>query len=277
MHRSLVGLPRDESVRSIAADALDVIVDLNGHTLNSGLPILAHRVAPVQVCAWRRAAPATAHGRRRPGDRAARAADVLPGVLGDDSRAVHRLLRRRRSLNARRARAALLGVAGERGGGPPARARAHACAGGHGALPRTQALMRWTLFVTDFRALMPRLPHLGRNVWNSSSNAPGAVPPMLAADDATRAAHGLPAVARGAGAGPPRRGPSLLEGATAPRLSAGRLGARRLPFVFGVLSNFQKIDPAVFDVWCAILRRVPHAVLWLQRHNAAQVRAWRGM
>jgi predicted O-linked N-acetylglucosamine transferase (SPINDLY family) len=42
-------VPREASVRAIVADGLDAIIDLNGHTLNSGLPILAHRVAPVQV------------------------------------------------------------------------------------------------------------------------------------------------------------------------------------------------------------------------------------
>jgi hypothetical protein len=43
-------------------------------------------------------------------------------------------------------------------------------------------------------------------------------------------------------------------------------------FVFGTFSNFQKIDPVVFDVWCAILRRVRKSVLWIVRHDAADVR-----
>lgn len=135
--------------------------------------------------------------------------------------------------------------------------------------------MRWTLFITDFRALMPRLPSLGRNFWNVTSNAPAPVVPMLAASDASRVEHGLPAIAAGAaGIAVPSawRGAASLSDAQPALARTSALRARPPPFVFGVLSNFQKIDPAVFDVWCAILRRVPRSVLWLQRHNAAEVR-----
>ena len=48
----------------------------------------------------------------------------------------------------------------------------------------------------------------------------------------------------------------------------------RLPadtFVFASFSNFQKLDPQVVDVWCAVLRRVPRSVLWLLRHDGAEV------
>ena len=33
----------------IAADGINILIDLNGHTLNGGMPVLAHRPAPVQV------------------------------------------------------------------------------------------------------------------------------------------------------------------------------------------------------------------------------------
>ena len=36
--------------------------------------------------------------------------------------------------------------------------------------------------------------------------------------------------------------------------------------VFACFSNFGKIDPAVFDLWMNIMRRVPRGVLWLLRH-----------
>lgn len=42
-------------------------------------------------------------------------------------------------------------------------------------------------------------------------------------------------------------------------------------FVFASFSNFQKIEPAVFDVWMAVLRRVPQSRLWLLQHHAAMV------
>jgi protein O-GlcNAc transferase len=35
--------------------------------------------------------------------------------------------------------------------------------------------------------------------------------------------------------------------------------------VFSCSNQLYKIDPAIFDTWCAILRRVPSAVLWLLR------------
>ena len=38
-----------EAANIIAADAIHILVDLNGHTKNSGLPIMAYRPAPVQV------------------------------------------------------------------------------------------------------------------------------------------------------------------------------------------------------------------------------------
>jgi hypothetical protein len=43
--------------------------------------------------------------------------------------------------------------------------------------------------------------------------------------------------------------------------------------VFASFSNFQKLEPGVFGVWCAVLRRVPHAVLWLLQHDGYAVRA----
>ena len=43
-------------------------------------------------------------------------------------------------------------------------------------------------------------------------------------------------------------------------------------FVFASFSNFQKLDPGLFRVWCAILTRVQNSVLWLLRHDGAEVR-----
>lgn len=39
----------DEAARKIHADEIDILVDLGGHSVNSGLPILARRPAPVQI------------------------------------------------------------------------------------------------------------------------------------------------------------------------------------------------------------------------------------
>ena len=47
--RSLVGLNTPDAVAVIARDHVDVLIDLNGHTLRSGVPLFVHRPAPVQV------------------------------------------------------------------------------------------------------------------------------------------------------------------------------------------------------------------------------------
>lgn len=49
--RELVDKTPLESARSIADDALDILVDLSGHTQNSCLPIMAHKPAPIQMTA----------------------------------------------------------------------------------------------------------------------------------------------------------------------------------------------------------------------------------
>ncbi|EQC31836.1 hypothetical protein SDRG_10624 [Saprolegnia diclina VS20] len=46
---SLTGLSTVEAATTIHAHGIHVLVDLNGHTLHSGLPILSHRPAPVQM------------------------------------------------------------------------------------------------------------------------------------------------------------------------------------------------------------------------------------
>ena len=47
--RSLVGLTDDQAAEAIRADALDVLVDLNGHTMGNRLGIFARKPAAVQV------------------------------------------------------------------------------------------------------------------------------------------------------------------------------------------------------------------------------------
>jgi protein O-GlcNAc transferase len=47
--RSLVGLADADAARMIAADGIDVLVDLGGHTAGHRLGIFAHRPAPVQI------------------------------------------------------------------------------------------------------------------------------------------------------------------------------------------------------------------------------------
>eukprot|EP00762_Andalucia_godoyi_P002196 ANDGO_07469.mRNA.1 putative UDP-N-acetylglucosamine--peptide N-acetylglucosaminyltransferase S2.4.1.- len=39
--------------------------------------------------------------------------------------------------------------------------------------------------------------------------------------------------------------------------------------VLGTFNQLYKIDPQTFDTWCGILKRLPHAVLWLLRFPAA--------
>jgi hypothetical protein len=56
--------------------------------------------------------------------------------------------------------------------------------------------------------------------------------------------------------------------------STGTAAFSMLPqhtFVFASFSNFQKLDPRLFSMWAALLRRVPNSVLWLLRHDGAEV------
>ncbi|WP_439815465.1 O-linked N-acetylglucosamine transferase family protein [Zavarzinia sp. CC-PAN008] len=50
--RSLVGLDDSAAARLIAQDAVDVLVDLDGHTAGNRLGVFAWRPAPLQVSAW---------------------------------------------------------------------------------------------------------------------------------------------------------------------------------------------------------------------------------
>lgn len=43
------GLSSRDAAKAITARQIDILIDLNGYTLNSGLEILEHRVAPVQI------------------------------------------------------------------------------------------------------------------------------------------------------------------------------------------------------------------------------------
>lgn len=45
----LTGLSWEKAAEIIYKDSQDIIVDLNGHTMGSGLPILAHSPAPIQL------------------------------------------------------------------------------------------------------------------------------------------------------------------------------------------------------------------------------------
>jgi len=47
--RSLAGLPDEAAARQIAADQIDILVDLSGHTAFNRLPVFARRPAPVQA------------------------------------------------------------------------------------------------------------------------------------------------------------------------------------------------------------------------------------
>jgi predicted O-linked N-acetylglucosamine transferase (SPINDLY family) len=49
IRRSLAGMDTVAAAGRIAADGVDVLIELNGHTLRSGLPVLAMRPAPVQA------------------------------------------------------------------------------------------------------------------------------------------------------------------------------------------------------------------------------------
>lgn len=48
--RTLTGKNPQDAAQIIAADNVDILVDLSGHSQDSCLPILAHRPAPVQIC-----------------------------------------------------------------------------------------------------------------------------------------------------------------------------------------------------------------------------------
>ncbi len=49
--RSLAGLPDEAAAALVAADGIDILVDLSGHTAGNRLPLFARRAAPVQA-AW---------------------------------------------------------------------------------------------------------------------------------------------------------------------------------------------------------------------------------
>jgi protein O-GlcNAc transferase len=55
---------------------------------------------------------------------------------------------------------------------------------------------------------------------------------------------------------------------------AGRreVGLREDRFVFAAFTNFAKIDPLLFHTWMAVLRTLPHAVLWLPGGNSTAAR-----
>lgn len=61
-------------------------------------------------------------------------------------------------------------------------------------------------------------------------------------------------------------GDTVLEGHTThpPQLPYDR-------FVFASFNNYQKLDPATFDMWANVLRRVPHSVLWMLQHRGFEV------
>lgn len=42
-------------------------------------------------------------------------------------------------------------------------------------------------------------------------------------------------------------------------------------FVFCSFNQFYKFNPQTFDIWCRLLRDVPHSILWLQRQSDAAV------
>lgn len=48
--RNVRGLSDEETARQIHADAIDILVDLSGHTQHNCLPVLAYCPAPVQLC-----------------------------------------------------------------------------------------------------------------------------------------------------------------------------------------------------------------------------------
>lgn len=47
--RNILGLSPDDAARLIAADEIDILVDLSGHTSDNCLPVLARKPAPVQI------------------------------------------------------------------------------------------------------------------------------------------------------------------------------------------------------------------------------------
>lgn len=45
----LIGINLEEAAVKIAETGVEILIDLNGHTLNSGIPIMRHRPAPIQI------------------------------------------------------------------------------------------------------------------------------------------------------------------------------------------------------------------------------------
>lgn len=168
--RDLTGMSRQDAARVIADDELDVLVDLNGHTLATGLPAMGLQPAPIQVSFL--------------GYLATTATPFVNYVIGD------------------------------RVGTPPTQAKYYS---------EKLALMPASFLVNDYPQLHGHVLEL------------------------------------------PRTSPHDAGITT----QAGPRG--RPPFVFASFSNYQKIDPAVFDVWMNVLRRVPNSVLWLIHHHAHQV------
>jgi protein O-GlcNAc transferase len=57
--------------------------------------------------------------------------------------------------------------------------------------------------------------------------------------------------------------PEALDEARRPSRAA--VGLPPHAFIFSCSNQLYKVDPRIFDTWCAILRRVPGSVLWLLR------------
>jgi protein O-GlcNAc transferase len=56
--------------------------------------------------------------------------------------------------------------------------------------------------------------------------------------------------------------------AIGPLPTRGQVGLPEQALVFCCFNHVYKINPPLFDVWCRLLRRNPHSVLWLLAHRA---------
>ncbi|MFZ2156539.1 MAG: tetratricopeptide repeat protein [Bradyrhizobium sp.] len=61
-----------------------------------------------------------------------------------------------------------------------------------------------------------------------------------------------------------------------PRPGRREVGLPEDGFVFCSFQQFYKLNPPVFDLWCRLLREVPHSVLWLQEPGADAIANLRG-
>ena len=249
----LHGMSASQAAQRIRGDGIHVLVELDGRTVNSGLPILALRPAPVQVSFLGYAlSTGSDHVDYFVGDRAATSPDLLAGAFSE------RLILMPHSYLPTDYSAlqghVLWGLTA-----------AHAAAGkANSSLLRSSSSTTTELLPTS--SPLPQAATGGHHGWWAAAALSARRRTLLeklmigagwSRDDAAAAAA-APAVAAALTGG----GVTGTAGKPAKRRRGGRWT------VYATFSNFRKIDPAVMSAWVQVLLRTgPRSVLVLLAHT----------